>query len=329
MIIACTLVVLVVGVLIVTDRGERRSSTTSTRSQAVIAGFDEPGAVAGSEPPRAPVRDCASRIDGGPPRRDGDTIIGPLRFNMQDYSPLRTWREMVRRDQWLKSPARVRAGAEVTLVVPPEQRSWVRLAYAHRRGGTAAVTLRACRHRRSRAARRRECVWAEGLAGYKACRSGPTFFSGGFEIDYDEAPQQGRCAELIVWVQGEQEPHRVRLLRVEPGECAGDSADRVEPSDGVRLRHADPRLGCSSSALSRRATRALFNDDLERASDALSKQLRLCQQNVISDTAGEGLAALAAIASLRGDPHRAAQTARRRYRDPPRRHRGRRSHGTA
>jgi hypothetical protein len=75
-------------------------------------------------------------------------------------------------------------------------------------------------------------VWAEGLAGppgslrddYTACRSGPTFFSGGFEIDYAKAPQQGRCAELIVWVRGEQEPHRVRLLRVEPGECAGDPA---------------------------------------------------------------------------------------------------------
>ena len=221
----CTLVVLVVGVLIVTDRGERRSSTTSLRSQAGMAGFfAEPGAIAESEPPSAPVRGCASRIDGSTPRRESDTIIGPLRFNMQDYSPLRAWRELVRRDQWLKSPARVRAGGQVTLVVPPEQRPWMHLAYAHSRSGTAAVTLRACRHIRSRAARRRECVWTEGLAGYKACRSGPTFFSGGFQIDYDEAPEQGRCAELIVWVRGQQEPHRVRLLHVEPGECAGDSA---------------------------------------------------------------------------------------------------------
>jgi hypothetical protein len=223
MITACTLGVVIAGVLVATDRGEG-GSTTSERSQAVMAGFAGPGTAAESEPPRAPVRDCASRIDGGPRRRDGDTIIGPLRFSMQDYTSLRTWREMVRTDQWLKSPARVCAGAEVTLVVPPEQRQWMRLAYAHRRGGTAAVSLRACRHRRSRAARRRECVWAEGFGGYKACRSGPTFFSGGFEIDYDEAPQQGRCAELIVWVEGEHEPHRVRLVPVEPGECAGKSA---------------------------------------------------------------------------------------------------------
>jgi len=223
MITACTLGVVIAGVPLATDRGEG-GSTTSERSQAVMAGFAEPGAVAQSEPPRAPVRDCASRIDGGSRRRDGDTIIGPLRFSMQDYTSLRTWREMVRTDQWLKSPARVGAGAEVTLVVPPEQRQWMRLAYAHRRGGTAAVTLRACRHRRSRAARRRECVWTEGVAGYKACRSGPTVLSGGFEIDYDEAPQQGRCAELIVWVADDQEPHRVQLLPLEPGECGGDSA---------------------------------------------------------------------------------------------------------
>lgn len=76
------------------------------------------------------------------------------------------------------------------------------------------------------------CVWAEGISGppgsirgdYTACRTGPTFFNGGFEIDYDEAPQQGRCAELIAWVKGEGEPRRVRLLRVEPGECGGASA---------------------------------------------------------------------------------------------------------
>ena len=212
---ACTLVVLVGGVAIVTaiDRDERSASTPPEGGQPTMAGF--------AEPPKAVVRGCAARISGDSiPRDDGDTIIGPLRFNMQPYSPLPVWRRLVRDGQWMKSVARVRAGGQVTLVVPPEQRPWMRLAYAHRRGGKAAVTLRACRHRRSRAARRRECVWTD----YTACRSGPTFFSGGFEIDYAEAPQQGRCAELIVWVKGEQEPHRVRLLAVEPGECPSDSA---------------------------------------------------------------------------------------------------------
>jgi hypothetical protein len=227
---ACTLVVLVAGVAIATDRDERGASTPPEGGRLLMAGFAQPQPAAG--PPRAVIRDCASRIGATPQRRDSDTIIGPLRFNMQGYSRPRAWRQMVRAGQWLKSVALLRAGGQVTLVVPPEQRSWMRLAYAHRRGGEAAVTLRACRHRRSRAARRRECEWAEGVTGppgpirddYTACRTGPTLFSGGFEIDYAEAPQQGRCAELIAWVKGEQEPHRVRLLRVEPGECAGDPA---------------------------------------------------------------------------------------------------------
>jgi hypothetical protein len=229
---ACALVVLVGGVVMAADGDERGGSTPAAGGRRLMARFAGPGPIAGSKPPRAVVRGCASRISGGSRRRDGDTVIGPLRFNMQSYSPLRAWRRQVRSGQWMKSPARLRAGAQVTLVVPPEQRPWMRLAYAQRRGGAAAVTLRACRHRRSRAARRRECVWAEGVVGppgsirddYTACRSGPTFFSGGFELDYEEAPQQGRCAELIVWVKGEQEPHRVRLLRVEPGECVSHSA---------------------------------------------------------------------------------------------------------
>jgi hypothetical protein len=218
---ACTLVVLVGGVAIATERDERGAATAPKGGQRLMAGFAEPEPIAGSQPPQAEVRGCAARIDGaGESERPGATIIGPLRFNMQGYSPLRVWRQMVRARQWLKSVALVRAGKQVTLEVPPEQRSWMRLAYAHRRGGDAAVTLRACRHRSSPAARRRECEWTE----YTACRSGPTFFSGGFEIDYAEAPQQGRCAELIVWVKGERQPHRVRLLGIEPGECASDSA---------------------------------------------------------------------------------------------------------
>ena len=194
-----------------------------------------------AEPPEAVVRGCAARISGGSiSPDDGDTIIGPLRFNMQSYSPLPVWRRLVRDGQWMKSVARVRAGAQVTLVVPPEQRPWMRLAYAHRRrGGKAAVTLRACRHRRSRAARRRECVWAD----YTACRSGPTFFSGGFEIDYDEAPQQGRCAELIVWVKGEQEPHRVRLLLSSPASAPTARRRLVSatPTPDERTRYSSRR----------------------------------------------------------------------------------------
>jgi tetratricopeptide (TPR) repeat protein len=55
-----------------------------------------------------------------------------------------------------------------------------------------------------------------------------------------------------------------------------------------------------------RGLEALFNGDLERALDAFTEQLRLCQERVISQTAAEGLAGLAAIASRRGDPEHAA-----------------------
>jgi hypothetical protein len=229
---ACMLAVLVGAVAIAAVADERGASTPPGGAEQLMAGVAESEPRAGSRPPRAVTLGCASRIDGGPGRRDGDTVIGPLRFNMQGYSPRRAWRRVVQSGQWMKSVARLRSGAQVTLEVPPEQGAWMRLRYAQRRDGVAAVTLRACRHRRSRAARRRECVWAEGLAGppgavrgdYTACRSGPTFFSGGFDIDYEEAPRQGRCAELIVWVKGERDPRRVRLLDVEPGECAADPA---------------------------------------------------------------------------------------------------------
>jgi hypothetical protein len=175
---------------------------------------------ASEPPPRAVVRGCAGRIEASTPRRRDDTVVGPFRFNVRGYSRPRAWRQIVKAGQWIKSPAKLRAGAEVTLEVPEEQRSWMSLAYALPRPEVAAVTLRACRHRPTPAARRRECKWT----AYTACRSGPTYFSGGFVIDYDEAPQQGRCAELIVWVEGEEEPRRIRLLHVEPGECASASS---------------------------------------------------------------------------------------------------------
>ena len=53
----------------------------------------------------------------------------------------------------------------------------------------------------------------------RTCRSRVTPFSGGFEIDYAEAPRQGRCAELIVWVAGEREPRRGRVFGAPAGAC--------------------------------------------------------------------------------------------------------------
>jgi hypothetical protein len=229
---ACALILVAAGMAIAVDRDVQDASTTRGGGRYRMTGLLGPEPTAASQPPRAAIRGCASRIGGDARPPEGDTIAGPLRFNMSSYSPRREWRRLARSGQWLKSIAEVRAGRQVTLVVPTDQRAWMRLRYAHRENGVTAVTLRACRHRASRAAQRRECVWAEGVVGspgsirddYTACRSGPTLFSGGFEIDYARAPDQGRCAQLIVWVKGEREPLRVPLLRTGAGECAGNPA---------------------------------------------------------------------------------------------------------
>jgi tetratricopeptide (TPR) repeat protein len=52
---------------------------------------------------------------------------------------------------------------------------------------------------------------------------------------------------------------------------------------------------------------ALFNDDLDRAQHAFCEQLRLCREHVVRHDAAEGLGGLAAIATRRGDPERAAR----------------------
>jgi predicted ATPase/DNA-binding SARP family transcriptional activator len=52
---------------------------------------------------------------------------------------------------------------------------------------------------------------------------------------------------------------------------------------------------------------ALFTDDLDRAQEAFDQQLRLCREHVLKHLAAEGLGGLAAIATRRGDPERAAR----------------------
>ena len=91
-------------------------------------------------------------------------------------------------------------------------------------------------------------------------------------------------------------------LKTRYPELAGSLIDQAAP---VARGLADPRaliFVCGNQGLA-----ALFTGDLERARDAFNEQLQLCEEHVISDSAAEGLAGLAAIASRRGDPHRAAQ----------------------
>jgi hypothetical protein len=154
---------------------------------------------------RARVRGCAGRIEGSvePPNRDA-TVIGPVRF--ADLA--RSYRYSSRHPRTpLKAVAVVRPGSRVTLVVPDEQRSWLKVGYNSPRG--AEAPLQACRHFRSRRAQQRECRWGTQLA----CRSAPTLFSGGFGVRFDQAPERGRCAELIVRVRGEGRQRREYLFK--------------------------------------------------------------------------------------------------------------------
>ena len=83
-------------------------------------------------------------------------------------------------------------------------------------GGAAfgsAVTLAGCRRVKGPKARRREC--GGNVSG--TCQRHRTPFSGGFRIDYDAAPRQGRCAELLVTERGKR-TRRVQLFAA-PGEC--------------------------------------------------------------------------------------------------------------
>jgi hypothetical protein len=190
-----------------------------------------PDAPAGSRPPRpAEVRGCRLRAEGPPlaPDHAEDTIIGPITFTgfpaiHRDYaSRPETWRGSGMTG--VRSIALVRAGARVTLVVPPEQRRWMRLLFWQGfRRRVEPLTLRACRRLKSPRAQRRECGWG-GRPPWNpsnwACRLRYTQFSGGFALDFATAPQRGRCAELIVRTKGDS-PLREFLFDPEPGTCEG------------------------------------------------------------------------------------------------------------
>jgi hypothetical protein len=176
---------------------------------------------AGGPGGRPPMLDCRDRITGAMTIVNGvtrpfrfrfrprhDTRIGPVAFTgAADYAG--SWDELVREDQWLKTPVLVRRGARVRLEVPAEQRSWMRPHIASAGEAEGVVDLRGCR----RPATRREC----GPGPRETCRSAWTPFSGGFEIDFANAPQQGRCAELIVRSGGKA--RRERLYRPPAGLC--------------------------------------------------------------------------------------------------------------
>jgi hypothetical protein len=176
------------------------------RAPRGVAEAKEPAAA--ESPPRARVRGCAARIEGSVegPNRDA-TVIGPVRF--PDLAASYRYSSAHPRTPF-KAVAVLRPGSRVRLVIPEEQRSWLSIGFNSVKPGEAA--LQACRHFRSERARRRECRWGRQTA----CRSGPTQFSGGFRIRFAQAPERGRCAELIVRVRGEERQRRKYLFKPLP-----------------------------------------------------------------------------------------------------------------
>lgn len=208
----------------------------------------------------ARVRGCRERVEGGKivPNRTVDAVIGPVAFTRLPSS----YRDQAARPDselkpyppvgmpFMKSIGVLRSGARVKLVVPRRQRPWMKVIYDYPdHEGRYAITLRACRRLRSRRAQRRECGWRPDLA----CRWRYTQFSGGFGVDFANAPRRGVCAELIVRVSGEMRPLREFLFDPEPGVCGADG--RGYAGLGTHLAGAPTAI---TNACAQAASRAAF-----------------------------------------------------------------------
>jgi hypothetical protein len=155
-------------------------------------------------PPPAPVVDCARRIEGGRQVSDSlpaDVEIGPIRFTGLRWAadapaseltpaPGARWRV------WKAAPV-VDAGAVVTVVVAPADRTHLQLSWA---GGSGwAVTFR-------------PCPPGEKAFSYAGTVGPHTAFAGGFLVD------RPGCGRLEVWVAGRPQPLR-RTISFGKGRC--------------------------------------------------------------------------------------------------------------
>jgi hypothetical protein len=172
-----------------------------------------------------PAGGCVDRVESEPivPDRARDTVIGPVAFYRLPalFDPEAQSRAGGGpRFVPVKALALVNSGKRVTMLVPRRQRQWMRLFYLGHSAfaggsGHSAVTLEACERVRSHRAQRRECRWKP----YRACRSDTTQFAGEIALDYNSAPRQGRCAMLVVRVEGRHKPLRRRVFRPAHGTC--------------------------------------------------------------------------------------------------------------
>jgi hypothetical protein len=161
-------------------------------------------------PPSAPIRGCRERGPGGriTPDPERDRIIGPLalyRF-YEKYDASRKTPPVKGRNASIAFLALVKAGSQVTVVVPKSERGFMRLAF-WRAGERYAVTLKACR-RVPRSQWKREC----GSAPYTACDWINTPFDGGLDVQFLKANGKECSATIEVWVRGEDKPLRAPLL---------------------------------------------------------------------------------------------------------------------
>jgi hypothetical protein len=141
--------------------------------------------------PAPPLRDCASRVEGGRPlselpRPAGEVAVGPLTFaglgRVASRAGLEHQRD--RRGYGIKAGVGVPAGVSATLSIGRRARGWAALTYAPRRpDGVAAVRLRAC-------------AADEPAFSYDGPVGPTTGFSGGFVVRHPG------CVPLEVRVAG-------------------------------------------------------------------------------------------------------------------------------
>jgi hypothetical protein len=162
--------------------------------------------------PTAQVRGCRQRIEGGganfTPNRWRDAVAGPVSFfgARSAYRATLPTAESHIRVLRLKVPVVVRSGAPVTLAVPASERRWLHLVYLQSNRPTRAVTLNPCPHVAMAKAQRRACHWSP----YAACRTGLTWYGGGFFLNFRRSPLEGRCAILQVWAGERPNPITIR-----------------------------------------------------------------------------------------------------------------------
>jgi hypothetical protein len=174
----------------------------------------------GDAPPTA-MRGCVERVEGGVvrTRTPKDTVVGPIGWlNLpRNFDPdqQKRGRKYGFAITPMKALAIVRAGGAVTVSVPRDQRPWMWLDYGSDSANDFEFLFRPCPRRRTEAEQREACAWEP----FTACRSGLTQFNGLIAVDYEDAPNRGRCARLLVRVEGESEVRRTYAFGPPRGLC--------------------------------------------------------------------------------------------------------------